>query len=102
MARKEGHHEREALKHGHTHYDVTHYLHRGENWGHLLSTHAHEHNHPALEHVHIPHRWPGALSGEPDGSGARSSVRCLPGEPVKERRRCSWTQAGMCSVGAGT
>ncbi len=26
-----------------------------ENWGHLLSTHVHEHNHPELEHVHIPH-----------------------------------------------
>jgi hypothetical protein len=34
---------------------VTHYLHRGENWVHLLSTHAHEHNHAAIEHVHIPH-----------------------------------------------
>ena len=48
-------HHHEATKHGHKHFHVTHYLHRGENWGHLLSTHAHEHNHPELEHVHIPH-----------------------------------------------
>jgi hypothetical protein len=34
---------------------VTHYLHRGENWAHLLSTHTHEHNRAELEHVHIPH-----------------------------------------------
>jgi hypothetical protein len=56
MARERGHHQHEALKHRHKHYHVTHYLHKGENWGHLLSTHAHEHNHPALEHVHMPHR----------------------------------------------
>jgi hypothetical protein len=31
MAREERHHEHEALKHGHKHYHVTHYLHRGEN-----------------------------------------------------------------------
>src|SRR2546426_6100519 len=52
----QGHHQHDALKHRHKHYHVTHYLHQGENWGHLLSTHVHEHNHPALEHVHIPHR----------------------------------------------
>jgi hypothetical protein len=67
MAREERHHEHEALKHGHKHYHVTHYLHRGENWGHLLSAHAHEHNHPALEHVHIPHRWPGPCPVSPMG-----------------------------------
>jgi len=55
MARAQGHHQHEALKHRHKHFHVTHYLHRGENWGHLLSTHAHEHNHPAVDHVHIPH-----------------------------------------------
>jgi hypothetical protein len=32
------------------------HLHRGENWGNLLSTHTHENNHPGLDHVHIPHR----------------------------------------------
>src|SRR6266542_3700883 len=59
MAREQGHHQHEALKHRHKHYHVTHYLHQGENWGHLLSTHAHEHNHPALEHVneHPAHRF---------------------------------------------
>jgi hypothetical protein len=44
MAAAQGHHEHQALKHRHKHYHVTHYLHQGENWGHLLSTHAHEHN----------------------------------------------------------
>jgi hypothetical protein len=48
-------HHHEAAVHDHKHFHVTHYLHRGENWGHLLSTHVHEHNHPELEHVHIPH-----------------------------------------------
>ena len=48
-------HHHEAAVHDHKHFHVTHYLHRGENWGHLLSTHMHEHNHPELEHVHIPH-----------------------------------------------
>jgi transposase InsO family protein len=56
MARTQGHHQHEALKHRHKHYHVTHYLHKGENWGHLLSTHTHEHNHLALDHVHVPHR----------------------------------------------
>ena len=56
MAAAQGHHQHEALKHRHKHYHVTHYLHQGENWGHLLATHSHDHNHPALEHVHIPHR----------------------------------------------
>ena len=56
MGRTQGHHEHEALKHRHKHYHVTHYLHQGENWGHLLSTHTHDHNHPALDHVHIPHQ----------------------------------------------
>jgi hypothetical protein len=55
MAKSKGHHEHEAIKHRHKHYHVTHYLHRGENWGHLTSTHTHEHNHAALDHVHIPH-----------------------------------------------
>ncbi len=32
MAREQGHHQHEALKHRHKHYHVTHYLHRGENW----------------------------------------------------------------------
>jgi hypothetical protein len=49
------HHQHDAIKHRHKHYHVTHYLHRSENWGHLLSTHMHEHNHAELEHVHIPH-----------------------------------------------
>jgi len=44
MARAKGSHEHEALRHRHKHYHVTHYLHRGENWSHLLSTHIHEHN----------------------------------------------------------
>ncbi|HET7928349.1 MAG TPA: hypothetical protein VFM40_02240 [Actinomycetota bacterium] len=55
LDKRSGHHH-EAAKHGHKHFHVTHYLHRGENWGHLLSTHEHEHNHPAVEHVHVPHR----------------------------------------------
>jgi hypothetical protein len=33
----------EALKHRHKHYHVMHPLHRGENWGHLVSTDADEH-----------------------------------------------------------
>jgi hypothetical protein len=41
MAREKGHHQHEALKHRHKHYHVTHYLHQGENWGHVFSTHAH-------------------------------------------------------------
>ncbi|HEV2907515.1 MAG TPA: hypothetical protein VGZ50_09405 [Actinomycetota bacterium] len=44
------------MKHRHKHFHITHYLHRGEQWGHLQSNHLHEHNHPALDHVHIPHR----------------------------------------------
>ena len=56
MARERGHHQHDALKHRQKHYHVTHYLHQGENWGHLLSTHTHDHNHPELDHVHIPHR----------------------------------------------
>lgn len=54
LEHRNGHHH-DAMEHGHKHFHVTHYLHRGENWGHLLSTHEHQHNHPALEHVHIPH-----------------------------------------------
>lgn len=50
-----GSHHHGATMHGHKHFHVTHYLHRGENWGHLLSTHVHDHNHPEVEHVHIPH-----------------------------------------------
>jgi hypothetical protein len=52
---KRASHHHEATEHGHKHFHVTHYLHRGENWGHLLATHVHEHNHPEVEHVHIPH-----------------------------------------------
>jgi hypothetical protein len=55
MARAQGHHQHDAVKHRHKHFHITHYLHRGENWGHLQSNHTHEHNHPALDHVHIPH-----------------------------------------------
>ncbi len=55
MAKARGH-EHESIKHGHKHFHVTHYLHQGENWGHLLSTHSHAHNHAGVEHVHIPHR----------------------------------------------
>src|SRR5919198_4084643 len=33
MARARGHHRHEATKHRHKHYHVTHYLHRGEDWG---------------------------------------------------------------------
>jgi hypothetical protein len=51
-----GHHEHEELKHRQKHYHVTHYLHQGENWAHLLSTHTHDHNHPGVDHVHIPHQ----------------------------------------------
>ena len=55
MAKTRGH-EHEPIKHRHKHFHVTHYLHQGENWGHLLSTHSHDHNHAGVEHVHIPHR----------------------------------------------
>jgi hypothetical protein len=50
-----GRHHHDPLDHRHKHFHVTHYLHRGENWVHLLSTHSHEHNHAEVEHVHIPH-----------------------------------------------
>ncbi len=56
VAKAQGHHQHEDLKHRHKHYHVTHYLHQGENWGHLLSTHTHDHNHSEVEHVHIPHK----------------------------------------------
>ncbi len=55
MGRSQGHHQHDTIKHRHKHYHVPHYLHRGENWAHLLSTHRHEHNRAELEHVHIPH-----------------------------------------------
>jgi hypothetical protein len=55
MAKARGH-EHESIKHRHKHFHVTHYLHQGENWGHLLSTHSHDHNHAGVDHVHIPHR----------------------------------------------
>jgi hypothetical protein len=55
MGRSQGHHQHDAIKHRHKHYHLSHYLHRGENWAHLLSTHTHKHNHAELEHVHIPH-----------------------------------------------
>lgn len=42
--RAQGHHQHEAVVHEHKHFHVTHYLHKGENWGHLLSTHEHDHN----------------------------------------------------------
>ena len=45
---KRASHHHEAAEHGHKHFHVTHYLHRGENWGHLLATHVHEHNHPEV------------------------------------------------------
>ena len=54
--RPQGHHQHEAIVHEHKDFHVTHYLHKGENWGHLLSTHEHEHNQPGVEHVHTPHR----------------------------------------------
>src|SRR6266568_9287078 len=85
MAKEQGHHQHEALKHRHKHYHVTHYLHQGENWGHLLSTHTHEHNHPALEHVHIPHRdmEKGASEG---GSRPRPRTsRRVPGVKIGRR-----------------
>jgi hypothetical protein len=50
------HHEHDAKQHDHRHFHVTHYIPKGEDWTHLLSTHEHEHNHPALDHVHIPHK----------------------------------------------
>ena len=40
---KRASHHHAAAEHGHKHFHVTHYLHRGENWGHLLATHVHEH-----------------------------------------------------------
>jgi hypothetical protein len=49
------HHEHDAKEHDHKHVHVTHYLPKGEDWTHLLSTHGHPHNHAALDHVHIPH-----------------------------------------------
>jgi tRNA U34 2-thiouridine synthase MnmA/TrmU len=49
-------HHHPAIEHTQKHFHVTHYLHRGEDWAHLQSTHTHAHNHPELEHVHIPHQ----------------------------------------------
>jgi hypothetical protein len=49
-------HHHPSMVHAQKHFHVTHYLHRGEDWSHLQSTHMHEHNHPELEHVHIPHQ----------------------------------------------
>ena len=48
MPASKGRHDHAAVKHRHKHYHVIHYLHLGENWGHLTSTHAHEHNHAAV------------------------------------------------------
>jgi hypothetical protein len=53
--RSEGHHGHPGVTHAHKHFHVTHYLHRGEDWAHLLSTHEHEHDHAEIEHVHVPH-----------------------------------------------
>jgi hypothetical protein len=48
-------HHHDATVHDEKHFHITHYLHRGEDWSHLQATHSHEHNHPEVEHVHIPH-----------------------------------------------
>ena len=55
MAREKGHHQPEALKHRHK-LDHVPLPASGRGLGTPASTHAHEHNHPALEPVHIPHR----------------------------------------------
>jgi hypothetical protein len=49
------HHTHDAIVHDHRHFHVTHYLRRGTEWNHLMSTHDHEHNHAPVDHVHIPH-----------------------------------------------
>src|SRR5438132_1250032 len=38
MGRSQGHHQHDAIKHRHKHHHVSHYLHRGENWAHLLTS----------------------------------------------------------------
>lgn len=49
-------HDHSAVVHRHDHVHVTHYSHAGARGvEHLTSTHAHEHNHSAVEHAHIPH-----------------------------------------------
>ena len=54
--RAQGHHQHAEMVHGHKHFHVTHYMHRGENWAHLTASHEHEHNHTQVDHVHIPHQ----------------------------------------------
>jgi hypothetical protein len=80
MVRARGHHQRHALKHRHKHFHVTHYLHRGENWGHLLSTHTHDHNHPALDPVTSPNgTWRKSIDG-------KRTFTTTPGLPNRRRR----------------
>lgn len=47
-------HTHEAVVHSHRHFHVTHNATDG-GFEHLSSAHEHEHDHPALQHAHIPH-----------------------------------------------
>jgi hypothetical protein len=51
-------HDHEAVVHDQEHVHITHYDRPQEDVTHLVSTHAHEHNHPALSHEHDPHEDP--------------------------------------------
>ena len=54
-------HHHTALEHVHEHAHVTHNRRQGADiavgeWDHLTAQHDHSHNHPALDHSHLPHQ----------------------------------------------
>lgn len=49
-------HRHEELVHEHEHVHITHHAKGGNpDIEHLMSQHSHRHDHPALQHAHIPH-----------------------------------------------
>lgn len=54
--RKFERHRHDELVHEHDHVHITHHAKGGTvNIEHLMSRHSHTHDHPALEHSHLPH-----------------------------------------------
>lgn len=49
-------HAHEEIIHSHEHIHITHHVKGGAGQvEHLRATHIHEHNHPGLDHSHLPH-----------------------------------------------
>lgn len=51
-------HHHDDVVHAHEHLHVIHYRRPEEEVTHLVATHDHEHNHPAVSHTHESHEDP--------------------------------------------